>query len=325
MRSDIFLADLIEGLAALGIRDPETAKEVLRMLSLDRLESGAAASLEGAWAPAAVTPRRADDPVVSDPVIPQTDPAPSLTAQRQARLRPVPRSTAVVRRPEWLLHVNSVARPAGPTVTTARVEPLFPRNQTRGLLTTALSTWNADGPLDVGRVVEMLARLEPIRRLPFEITATARRGVQVLIDTGLCMAPYRADTDHIVRKIESIVTSDQMQVYFFSGCPSRECALRGETTMKPWPSPPRGTPVFMITDLGIGTAPGSETRAGVEEWLDFAEQVRVTGSSLCALVPYGPRRWPRPLARAMRIIHWDRRTTAAIVRRGLSPVQRGRR
>jgi hypothetical protein len=326
-RSDIFLADAIEGLATLEIRDPRLAQEVLRMLSLDRLEVGTATSLGGAFAsPAAAPTAESARPQPATPPAPtQPQQSPPLTGARQATLRQITPPATQPRPPQWLVDVTAVPRSAGPLPPGPPPQPLFPREQTRALLTAAISTWTADGPLDVPRVIEMLASVEPIRVLPLETIASVRRGVQVLVDTGMGMGPYRADVDQVLRHLENVVADEQLRLLYFAGCPSRDCAAPGEDEMRPWLPPARGTPVMLFTDLGIGRSPGTEERAGVDEWLAFAERVATAGCMLIALVPYGPRRWPRQLARAMRIIHWDRRTTAAIVRRGLATPPRAPR
>jgi hypothetical protein len=118
------------------------------------------------------------------------------------------------------------------------------------------------------------------------------------------------------------VASDQLRLLYFTGCPSRDCAAPGDEDMHPWQAPPPGTPLLLFSDLGIGRPPGTTDRASVEEWVDFADRARTAGCTLIALVPYGPRRWPRRLTRVMQIVHWDPRTTAAVVRRGLSMTSR---
>jgi len=134
----------------------------------------------------------------------------------------------------------------------------------------------------------------------------------------MTMSPYRADIDGLVEEVGDLMADDQFTQRYFTGCPTRGCVVPGEGELKPWAPPPRGTPVLLFGDLGIGRPPGLEERASVEEWLEFAERAATAGCRVVALVPYGPRRWPRALARAVHIVHWDRRTTAAIVRRGLS-------
>ena len=325
-RGNIFLADAIEAMSKLEITDPATTHEVLRMLSLDRLEAGTATSLGGAWAPQPVTSPRAAAAAPAQTGATTEPPAPPpLSGRREATVRQVQAPSAGTEPPGWFVDVTPAARPAGPAPAGPPPRPLFPSGQTRGLLTAALSTWNSDGPLDVERVVDMLARLEPVRELPLETMASVRRGVQMLVDTGMTMSPYRADIDALVEQVGNLMADDQCTQRYYTGCPTRGCAVPGAGEMKPWAPPPRGTPVLLFGDLGIGRPPGIEERASVEEWLEFAEQAATAGCRVVALVPYGPRRWPRRLTRLVQIIHWDRRTTAAFVRRGLSMTSRLRR
>jgi hypothetical protein len=323
-RGNIFLADAIQAMSALEISDRATMHEVLRMLSLDRLETGTATSLGGAWAPSSVAPPRVPAPAPTTSSVTTAEPAHAVppTGQRAVGVRQIRAPEANAEPPGWLVDVTPPARPAGATLAGPPPQPLFPRRQTRGLLTAALSTWNSDGPLDVARVVEMLARVEPIRELPLERISSVRRGVQVLVDTGMAMSPYRADIDGLVGAIGDVMAEDQFTQRYFAGCPTRGCVAFGQVEMKRWAPPPRGTPVLVFGDLGIGRPPDIEERASVEEWLDFADQAATAGCRVVAMVPYGPRRWPRALTRAMQIVHWDRRTTAAIVRRGLSMTAR---
>jgi hypothetical protein len=101
-------------------------------------------------------------------------------------------------------------------------------------------------------------------------------------------------------------------VFRFAGCP-----LRGAGAgPKPWHRyrpPLPGVPVVLLTDLGICQPPLATDSADECEWLEFATLVRRAGCPLLALVPYGETRWPRALARALNIIHWDRGTTASTV------------
>jgi hypothetical protein len=323
-RANIFLADAIEAMAVLEVTDRATMREIFRMLSLDRLEAGTATSLGGAWAPPTVAPPRPTMPTPSTPSTGTTEPAgpAPLTGRREAAVRQMRAAAPKAEPPGWLIDVTPVARPGGPAPSGTALRPLFPRGQTRGLLTAALSTWNSDGPLDVERVVAMLSRLEPIQELPHETTASVRRGVQVLVDTGMTMSPYRADIDGLVEAVGDLMADDQFTQRYFTGCPTRGCVVPGQGEMKPWAPPPRGTPVLVFGDLGIGRPPGIEEPPSVAEWLEFADRAATAGCRVVALVPYGPRRWPRALARAVHIVHWDRRTTAAIVRRGLSMTSR---
>lgn len=78
---------------------------------------------------------------------------------------------------------------------------------------------------------------------------------------------------------------------------------------RPYKLPEPRTPVLVISDLGIS----SPEEAHHEEWLDLAARLTQRGSPLIALVPYGPRRWPLTLTRAMLLVQWDRVTTVSAV------------
>jgi hypothetical protein len=175
----------------------------------------------------------------------------------------------------------------------------------------------------VPRIVEALAQLRPLSELPRENAATIRRGVQLLVDGGLGMAPFRSDVESLQRAIATLLPPDRMRTYRFIGSPLRKCVAAGADVLKPWRPPARATPVLLIGDLGIGAPAASEDRASAAEWLEFAQAVSDADCTLVAIVPYGPYRWPRALARAIRIIHWDHRTSAAAVRRSALRATRG--
>jgi len=83
----------------------------------------------------------------------------------------------------------------------------------------------------------------------------------------------------------------------------------------PWRAARPGTPLVVVTDLGISGPAVNADRADVGEWLRFAQLVRESGSELIALVPFEAGRWPPALARAMTMIHWSERTNVGAVRR----------
>jgi hypothetical protein len=178
-----------------------------------------------------------------------------------------------------------------------------------------LATWEEDGELDLDRVLETLAAIRPLTKIPHRPMFSLRRGVQLLIDTGLSMAPFRTDVERITGQIGGVLGDHRIDCRYFRGCPSRGCIVRGKQKSSAWQAPPRGIPVAAITDLGIGGPLISDERAGVDEWEKFARSVLVGGSPLVALVPYAADRWPRRLDGLMRLIHWDQKVTAAAIRR----------
>jgi hypothetical protein len=185
-----------------------------------------------------------------------------------------------------------------------------------------LSTDSGDGPIDVARLIERLARREHFRDLPREPLLTLRRGVQLLVDTAEAMLPFARDQQVLERALHDVV-GDSLEVLRFVGCPSRG-AGRGRPSRWPreYPPPPAGTVVLVVTDLGIGGSHLSTEPASTSEWAVFAESVQHADCPLVALVPYAPARWPECLQRLVRMVYWDRPTTAGAVRHAIGMARR---
>jgi len=324
-RSQIFLADLLRGIDQLKIRDAEVARSVLRMLSLDRLEA-APEALRQAAAVGPGVDRATASTQTPEMKTPPVQRPPQLSSEaRSARLERRARGTAAPPAPPWLDSTPALARPAGPTPPSRLFQPLFPRTLARGLLSATLATLDRDGPLDIQACVEEIAQLRPLREFPREQVTTLRLGAQVLVDSGLGMAPFRPDVDDLIARIGQLLAPGQVSLLHFAGTPARGCVPHGHPEMKPWPMPARGTPVLVLTDLGIGAPAGSRDRPAVSEWLAFFDSARLAGVAVTALLPYGPKRWPHGLAGSVRLVHWDHRTTAAAIRRTLGPLLRATR
>jgi hypothetical protein len=314
-RPYVFLGDLLRTIESLQIRDSAVAQLALQMLTLKPAEARPAATRKGAYGPNRGDGNRLKTrPKVPAPRPPPEIPdAPDRRTMRSPGLHKMP-TTVQATPPAWLANVTPMPRPVGVT-RPSPIAPLFPAAQTRGLLTAMLASRDADGPLDVPRIVEALAQLRPVRELPREDAATMRRGVQLLIDRGLGMSPFRFDVEQLLRAIAALLPPEQTRTHYFMGSPLRKCVADGADVLKLWRPPIPHTPVLLVSDLGIGGTVASEDRATVTEWLEFAKAVRRAGCPLLALVPYGPHRWPSALAQAIRIVHWDHRTSAAAVRR----------
>ena len=50
-----------------------------------------------------------------------------------------------------------------------------------------------EGPIAIDRLVDAVARLAPLERLPREAITSTRHGAQLLVDQSESMAPYAAD------------------------------------------------------------------------------------------------------------------------------------
>jgi hypothetical protein len=192
--------------------------------------------------------------------------------------------------------------------------PLLRPQSKRAILSAALAT-NIPSGIDIARTIQLLARCQPLERLPLRVRRSVRRGVQLLLDKGSGMAPFLADQGAMIEWIRNVIGAQRVQVASFIGSP-KQGLLEGLHKRLDHVFPAAGTPVVLLTDLGIARPPALDEAASVEEWLAFAQAARVAGCPVIAFVPYPPARWPRALRRAMTILQWDRALTAGQAAKG---------
>jgi hypothetical protein len=192
--------------------------------------------------------------------------------------------------------------------------PLLRPQSKRAILSAALAT-NIPSGIDIGRTIELLARCQPLERLPVRVRRSVRRGVQLLLDKGSGMAPFLADQGAMTEWIRNVIGAQRVQVASFIGSP-KQGLLEGLHKRLDHAFPAGGTPVVLLTDLGIARPPALDEAASVDEWLAFAQGARLAGCPVLAFVPYPPARWPRALRRAMTILQWDRALTAGQAAKG---------
>ena len=247
--------------------------------------------------------------------LPPDQPAPSSTPRRRIESVLAPANTSRNPAPEWLATARSLETTAAANIRPhLPLDPLFPARTSRAILSRALATPSSNGPMDLGRIVERLCQAQPLDRIPRLSIPTLVRGVQLLIDTGESMQPFAADQAVLRAALSQVVGRDRTQTLYFEGSPLWGA---GTASREDWPdyqTPAPGTPVVVLTDLGIARPPRAAALAGAADWRVFAEMLARVGCPLLALVPYPERRWP-PLSKSMTIVQWDRATTAAVVAR----------
>lgn len=219
--------------------------------------------------------------------------------------------------PGWLEEVDLLEEP-GPAVAPPEPDPLLLPGWVRSVLSGALATLASDGPLDVERLVRAVARAAPVRRVPRRPWPTLARGVQVLVDRSESMAPFARDQTWLVAEILKVAGKETTQVLYFDGLPAWGAGPGSRRLWRdyhPGHTPPAGTAVLLVSDLGLGGPLLGARAAGVESWRQLAEDLTHAGCPAVAFVPYGPRRWPRELRRALHLLHWDPKTSVHTVRR----------
>jgi hypothetical protein len=182
------------------------------------------------------------------------------------------------------------------------------------MLSAAIAAETEDGPIDLARVIDDVARLRPLSTLYAAREWTLGRGVQLLVDVGARLAPFSRDASAVVARLREIAGPERTEVCHFWGSPVVVRPPQG--LARAYRLPPAGVPVLALTDLGLAPADHDEVADDpLADWLELAARLRANGSLLVALVPYPSRRWPRRALAAMSLIEWDRSTTTDAIRK----------
>jgi hypothetical protein len=304
----VWVGDLARALGELEPRDDTTRSAIAAVLGLappgDATTAGAAGRRPDRNAPGGRLSRRREATSTGSTGEEAGPPAAALAMEIGLIAREEPAAGS-------LSGVHPLAqRPIDPPGEAVH-HPLFRPRWTRGVLTAALSTDDENGPVDVDRLTEQLARAEAPAELPRRRWPTMRHGVQLLVDVGEGMLPYAHDQDVLTTYLRAIVGAHRVATRAFRGTPLEDPADPAESR---WTPPRPGTPIALLTDLGIARPPLSMDPAPVGDWLRFADEARRALCPVVAFVPYRSERVPMPLRRAISVVQWDRRTTANRVR-----------
>ena len=195
--------------------------------------------------------------------------------------------------------------------------PLFRTNWLRGIVAASLSTRAPDGPIDVPALVERMARGETIEELPRLPVPSLRRGVQILVDRGEGMQPFARDQRELVHALIRIVGKSLVKSLAFQACPKRKAGSGPVWTWRPYEPPSPGTPVLLLSDLGMGRSFSPSSRAPLSEWVSFAGTLVRRRCPIIAFVPYPESRWPIRMAWQVAMVPWDRTTSVQTVRKAI--------
>jgi hypothetical protein len=196
-------------------------------------------------------------------------------------------------------------------------EGLLAERDAADLVCSAASLPTATDRVDVERAALDLARAMPILSLPRIHVPSLVLGVQILVDVGEAMQPFREDQEDVLRRFHANLR-EQLHIRYYSDDPTRGCGRqRRRTGWITW-SPPRiGTPLVVLSDLGCGFP--RRPRA-TEAWIKLADRLRRRRSRLVVFAPVRRGRLPLQLLQAIEIVIWDRSTgrrSVARLRRAL--------
>ncbi|MER6712584.1 hypothetical protein [Streptomyces sp. NPDC000877] len=313
MRAQIWVSDVVRALEV--ARTDEERARVLEMLGFvspavpDAGQVMPFAEPEGPRAPVEA-PRRERRPEPAHEPPPATaaeEETPNADVPEELPLLPPVRVEAV---PTPREPVRPLARPTAERVPLPHL-PLFVPGWTSAILRAMVSRRVPEGAVDIPALIDTLAHGRPVRRLPRLPLPTMRYGVQVLVDRGPGMQPFRRDQNELLDRVRAVVGPSLVEVGYFSGTPQRGTGPGARWTRTAYVPPESGRPVLLLSDLGLGGPPDDPQRGTRQEWEHFVGLVTRAGCGVVALSPYPPRRWPRWMTGLLPLVSWDRTTTAS--------------
>ena len=156
--------------------------------------------------------------------------------------------------------------------------------------------------INVDHLIEQVVCCKPLRQIQRARKMSLRLGVQVLIDWGKGMVPYRRDQKWLVDELRRHVGRDTVRVWLFREALPTE--YEPDSAEARWSPPAKGTPVLIVSDLGLyGDALESPSE---EEWLVFAELLDKNGNPAIVLNPHHRDRYAATIHHRLTILPWDR-------------------
>jgi len=317
MRSEIWLGDVARAFAALR---PQTAADRAAIARLLGFESQLEAAPAQPSHPPSAVPEAERAPVPERPVrrwgIPLVRPSLGRSARAQGAtderrlLVPVsrdPRPTVTWGQPALTVATTEQLSQLPPHI------PLLPPRSTTVILQTLLGQPVPEGAVDVALTANQLAAQRPVFEMPRHERSSLRFGVQVLIDRGEGMEPFRRDQAELVGSIVRVFGRERVQLRYFSGSPFRAGAGPVWTWGRYRPPPPR-TRVLILSDLGIS----ARAEAAPADWPALARLLSARRCDAVCLVPYTSAHWPPTRQRPFRLVTWDRSITAPGLATGMS-------
>jgi len=184
--------------------------------------------------------------------------------------------------------------------------PLMAWRRLWPLLKLALGANTLDHKPDLPRIVDHLAKGEPLRRLPKAKRKGWASQAQLILDFDPSLLPFWADFNSLHEQLAGLRGQAGLKVLAFrDGDPSGVCwqhTDQGWRTIAHYPLPEAGTPILILSDLGCNDT--SDQRRW--RWRRFGTQLAHTACRPVALMPSPPRWWDAELTQLFTTVYWDR-------------------
>ncbi|MDX2036947.1 MAG: formylglycine-generating enzyme family protein [Isosphaeraceae bacterium] len=144
---------------------------------------------------------------------------------------------------------------------TARFDPLASRPEILAKLRRRATSIQATRSVDVDRLVGRVARGEPIRRVPFVARRRWGTKIRVVVDRGEHLKAYWADQDLVLAALRELYPREGFEVAWFEESYWEPTLHRSDGKVRAYVDPEAGTPVLVLSDLGLLQYGGGPPRA----------------------------------------------------------------
>ena len=190
--------------------------------------------------------------------------------------------------PNWLEEEPITKDELSAAPTPPAPAPLVPWSRLWPFLHRALGCCRPGRRPDIRRLVERLALLRPLRRVPRIEVLTWASQAWVLVDDRPELAPFHADFANLVKRLQRQRGRGEL----VCGRLDRPGSIQASAEI----------PVLVLSDLGRLQRDAELT----EQWRQFGADLNRRGVRATALLPCPTSRWDRGLARDWHCACWDR-------------------
>ena len=188
-----------------------------------------------------------------------------------------------------------------PPTTMPRQRDLSPWRTLKPRIRQALVPHVSGRRVDLERLVQRIARLEPIHRLPRQRKRRWNRSLFLIRDESLHLAPYFADQQSVIDRLKRIVPAHDLTVLqgqqptaLFKRLPS---AVPEYVSQQPQP----GSQILILGDMGLLEKSGQ----WVKSWRGWLRRQSLRGSQIGCLFPGNPAMVPASLRRWVQVQSWQ--------------------
>jgi len=215
-------------------------------------------------------------------------------------------NTAAVE-PAWLAASPAISADDSridPLAMPPRPRPLVPWSRLWPFLRTVLGDRVTTRKIDLGRVVDSIARGRVVRRFPYRQRVGWARSCQILVDFHERLLPFWDDFNELSRGVARLRGLAGLEILKLEDGPSEFCRnyFKVDDPLRPYKLPGPGTPVLVLSDLG--SLDDDEARRN--SWLRFGRLLQNGQVNPVALTVCPRRRWRQRLAGLYFQACWDR-------------------